>query len=133
MERRLYRSRKERIIGGVAGGIGEYVGLDPVIVRLAFVVLSLFAGLGVLPYIILWIVIPEEPQEVAALRVARNYTPLDLRQRNLLIGGALVVAGVLLLAREFRVFWWWASLGRLWPVLLVAAGAALLIDRARSK
>ena len=58
--RRIYRSRTDRILGGVAGGLAKYLGVDPVLIRLAFIAL-LFAGIGVLLYIVAWIIIPEEP------------------------------------------------------------------------
>jgi phage shock protein C len=59
--KRLYRSRKERIIGGVCGGFGNYFNVDPVIARLIWAVLFLFGGIGLLAYIIAWIIVPEEP------------------------------------------------------------------------
>ncbi len=61
MQTRLMRSRTDRMIGGVAGGVARYFNIDPTIVRLIFV-LSVFAG-GVTPlvYLVLWIVMPEEP------------------------------------------------------------------------
>lgn len=58
-ENRLYRSVHGRVIGGVAGGLADFFGMDPTIVRLIFVLLAVFGGGGVLLYIILWIVIPE--------------------------------------------------------------------------
>ncbi len=61
--KRLYRSRKNQILGGVCGGIGEYFDIDPVIVRLLFVLLALAGmGVGILVYIIAWIIIPLEPR-----------------------------------------------------------------------
>jgi len=54
---RLYRSSKEKVIGGVCGGLAEYFGIDPIIMRLLFLVF-LFAGFGLLIYIIAWIFIP---------------------------------------------------------------------------
>ena len=59
--KRLYRSRKHRILAGVCGGMGEYFKLDPVIVRLLFVLFTILGGAGVLVYIIAWIIVPEEP------------------------------------------------------------------------
>jgi phage shock protein PspC (stress-responsive transcriptional regulator) len=59
---RLYRSGKDRILGGVCGGIGEYLGIDPVIVRLLWVLFSLAGGSGILFYIIAWIIIPRNPK-----------------------------------------------------------------------
>ncbi|KAB2841895.1 MAG: PspC domain-containing protein [Melioribacteraceae bacterium] len=61
MNGRFYRSRKYRVIGGVAGGLAEYWHLDPVVARVLFIIVALMTGVGVLLYIILWIIIPEEP------------------------------------------------------------------------
>lgn len=58
--KRLYRSRKNRVIGGVCGGMGEYFGLDSVAIRLVFLILLFFGG-GLILYLIFWIVIPERP------------------------------------------------------------------------
>lgn len=60
MERRLRRSRYDRIVAGVCGGLGHYMGIDPVVVRLAVVLLMLFAGMSLWVYIIMWLLIPEE-------------------------------------------------------------------------
>jgi phage shock protein C len=64
--RRLYRSRKDRMIGGVCGGLGEYLNVDPTLVRLLFVLFALTGGSGVLAYLIMLVVIPEEPWEKEA-------------------------------------------------------------------
>lgn len=58
MERRLYRSRTEKMIAGVCGGVAEYFNVDPTIVRLLWVLVTLLGGAGVLLYIVLWIVMP---------------------------------------------------------------------------
>jgi len=58
--RRMTRSRTERLLGGVAGGIAEYTNIDPLWVRVAFLVLSLFNGLGAIIYLILWLLTPIE-------------------------------------------------------------------------
>ncbi len=60
MNDRLFRSRRNRIVGGVAAGFAEYLNLEPIIIRLLFVVITIFNGLGILLYIVLWIVVPEE-------------------------------------------------------------------------
>ena len=62
--RRLYRSRTDRKIAGVCGGLAAYSGMDPVIPRLIWVVFALAAGLGLLAYIICWLVIPLESEAV---------------------------------------------------------------------
>ena len=58
----LYRSKRDRIFGGVCGGIAEYMEVDPVVVRLVLAILTLISmGMGILAYIIAWVIIPEEP------------------------------------------------------------------------
>jgi len=59
--KRLYRSRADRKIAGVCGGLAAYMGTDPVIPRLVWVVFALAAGVGLLAYIVCWLVIPQEP------------------------------------------------------------------------
>jgi len=62
MAKKLYRSRKNKVLGGVCGGLGEYFSIDPTIIRVVFVILLLPGGFpGLIPYLILWIVVPPEP------------------------------------------------------------------------
>ena len=61
MSKRLYRSQNERMIAGVCGGLAEYFDIDPTLVRLAMVLLALAGGPGLVLYIIMAIVVPEEP------------------------------------------------------------------------
>ncbi len=61
--KRLYRSETNKKIAGVCAGLADYFGIDPIIVRLIFVVLLLPGGFpGLLPYVILWIVVPKESE-----------------------------------------------------------------------
>ncbi|MDY5987174.1 PspC domain-containing protein [Sporofaciens sp. SGI.106] len=60
-QKRLYRSRNQRMVCGVCGGIAEYFNIDPTLIRLAWVLFALSAGSGILAYIIAAIVIPDEP------------------------------------------------------------------------
>ncbi len=61
--RRLYRSRKNQVIGGVAAGVAEYFDIDPTIVRIAWALLGMAWGTGVLVYLICWLVIPLNPAQ----------------------------------------------------------------------
>jgi phage shock protein C len=62
MTKRLYRSKNDRMIAGVCGGLAEYFNVDPVIIRIIAFILLLPGGLpGIVPYVILWIVVPEKP------------------------------------------------------------------------
>jgi phage shock protein C len=62
--RRLYRSRNERMIAGVCGGLAEYLHTDPTLIRLLFVLFALAGGPGIIAYLILLLVVPLEPREV---------------------------------------------------------------------
>jgi phage shock protein C len=58
---RLYRSKKERILGGVCAGLGEHLDVDPTVIRLIWVVVTLISfGTGIIVYILAWIIIPED-------------------------------------------------------------------------
>ena len=59
--KRLYRSRTNRVIAGVCGGIAEYSNIDPTVIRLLWLLVSLIWGAGIVAYIIALIIIPEEP------------------------------------------------------------------------
>ena len=59
--KRLYRSAKSKVFGGVAGGIAEYFDIDPIIIRLLFVIIAFAGGGGAIVYLILWIALPLEP------------------------------------------------------------------------
>ncbi|MGV9102576.1 MAG: PspC domain-containing protein [Candidatus Thorarchaeota archaeon] len=61
-QKKLYRSREDKVIGGVCGGIAEYTGIDATIIRVLWVLLTLGYGAGLIIYIILMIVIPMEPE-----------------------------------------------------------------------
>lgn len=58
--KRITRSRTDRMIAGVAGGLASYLGVDPLIVRIAFIVLTLLNGFGVMLYIVMWLLVPNE-------------------------------------------------------------------------
>ena len=59
--RKLYRSRSERMIAGVCGGLGEFFGIDATLLRVLFVLLAVFGGSGIIIYLVTLIIVPEEP------------------------------------------------------------------------
>jgi phage shock protein PspC (stress-responsive transcriptional regulator) len=61
-EKKLFRSESDKMIAGICGGLAVYLGLDPTVVRVLWVVLSLFNGVGIILYFILWFVIPTESE-----------------------------------------------------------------------
>lgn len=64
VEKKLYRSEKNRMIAGVCGGIAEYLDMDPVVIRLLWVVVTFFVGSGLILYILAFIIIPDEKDVV---------------------------------------------------------------------
>jgi len=58
--KRYYRSQTDRMLAGVCGGMADYLGLDPVLVRVLWVVITLTFGIGLLAYVLLWLLAPEE-------------------------------------------------------------------------
>lgn len=126
---RLLRSRTDRVLGGVAGGIGQHLGVDPVIIRLVFVVLILAGGSGLLAYLIAWIVIPEAPEDPdAAPAPERRAGDPDRTAR--IAGLGLIALGALLLAERLLPAFSWRLVA---PVLLIALGVLLLIRRGASR
>ena len=124
---RIRRSLDDRVIGGVCGGLGRYFGVDPLFFRLAFVVLTLGGGSGVLFYLIGWIVIPEERKDEL---VGPSGSSLG-SSGPILAGIALVTVGLMLLINN-HVPWFDRVM---LPLVVIGAGATLLLTggrRARS-
>ena len=65
MQKKLYRSKKDKMIAGVCGGIAEYFDVDSTLIRLLTVIFVLFGGAGVVAYIIAWIIVPKNPGQVS--------------------------------------------------------------------
>jgi phage shock protein PspC (stress-responsive transcriptional regulator) len=61
--KRLYRSRTDKILGGVCGGIAEYFHVDPVLIRVLWVILIFIMGTGILAYLVAWLIMPLEPRK----------------------------------------------------------------------
>jgi len=142
MNRRLYRSTNEKVIGGVAGGVAEYLDLDPSIVRVVWAVLALFtAGVFFVLYIVMWIVVPEGtessvlPREDADPVTGRHgadspstwsASPKAHRRSgggSWVFGLLLIGLGSYFLAREYLPG---IDFDRLWPLGLVLLGFVLL-------
>lgn len=130
MNGKLYRSRTDTMIGGVCGGLARYFNIDSVLVRLFFILL-VWSGMPVLAYIVLWIVMPLEPQtaDTVALRPGpERFEPTNAAsgQAGILIGGFLLVVGAIALIQNFFGWLDWLNFGSLWPLLLVFVGIAIL-------
>ena len=154
MNRRLYRSRRDSVLGGVAGGVADYLDVDPSIVRIIWAVLGVVTGgFFVLLYIVMWIVVPEGPAVAppGAASPASAATPgttpadgtasgpvspgpewageqPDGRRRG---SGAAVIFGLILIGAGiwFLIDQYLPAIDRdvVWPIGLVVLGAALLV------
>ncbi|MGI8828277.1 MAG: ATP-binding protein [Candidatus Limnocylindria bacterium] len=120
---RLERSRSDRIMAGVAGGIGRHLGVEPNIVRAGFIGLSFALGFGVIVYLLTWLLAPLEEVAEGAPRPARRVFAPTTAQ---LLGIGLVAGGLLVLL-WISGFWFGGDLG--WPVVLAAIGFAVLWAR----
>jgi phage shock protein C len=156
MNEPLYRSREDAMIGGVCGGLADYLGMDAILPRLFFILLAVAgAGIGALIYLLFWMIIPldaRRPQrgrtpstwrenvqanseEIAgAARAAGEDLHQMVRRPNralwLLAGAALILVGVYELLQALKLPWLsWLNLGVVWPAVLIVGGLALLLRR----
>jgi phage shock protein C len=122
---RLLRRRLDnRVIAGVCSGLADYFAIDPILIRLAFVVITFAGGAGVLAYIILWIVMTPAPVGTAAQPVATSVSG----QGPFWLGAFLVALGALFLVGNTGLFNWW-NWSLFWPLTLVALGVLILSHR----
>jgi phage shock protein PspC (stress-responsive transcriptional regulator) len=120
-QRRLRRSTTDRIAGGVAGGLGEYFGLDPILFRILFAVSAFFGGAGVIAYLVAWAAIPSSDAEAARLDEWMS----QLRNHRRAPWIALLIGAVVLWAVGFS---WWAPRPFL-PLLAIVVIGILLLSR----
>lgn len=137
--KKLVRSKKDRIIAGVCGGLGEYFDLDPIFFRLAFVLATFFGGSGVLIYIILFFIIPEENEKVKPLD-SKEYTESrkseikEIAQKHsgqgkLMAGVILIVLGAIFLSESYMPESF--NFEKLWPLILIVIGIAVLVKKSK--
>jgi len=124
--RRLRRSRKDSVLGGVCGGIARYLDVDPVLIRIAAVALALSAGFGVLAYILAWVLIPETDEDEPDVPPR----PADRHTVAIAVGAALVGLGALLLARHWMPGF---GAGMFWPLVVVGVGVVVLVTGHRGR
>jgi len=146
--KRLYRSAKSKVFGGVAGGIADYFEIDPIIIRLLFVVIAFAGGGGVIVYLILWIALPLEPIMPFNMNMgsgepfsndnpgepsSAGYNtdasnpfniPVKPENRNGLIGGIVLISiGLIFLANRFIPN---INFSDLWPLVIIVLGGVLI-------
>jgi len=138
VSRRLERSRANRVIAGVCGGLGEYLDIDATFVRVAMVALAFVGGIGILVYIVLLVLMPlpgENPVIGPAATVATSVPPVPadpaaIERRRNVAGLFLVALGAVFLLGNLGLFrgldWKY-----IWPLVVIALGVLLLAQRTR--
>ena len=162
MENKLYRSRKDRMLFGVCGGLGKFFGIDSTIIRIVFVLLA-FTGFGILAYIIIAIIAPlEESQQktpqgimeenAAEIKETANKLGNDLRntfagkgnaseeeaakeqtRRNNALGIVIIIIGVICLLGVFNLFNWIHWWGAIGALALIGLGIVLIVGVGKNK
>jgi phage shock protein C len=148
MKTRLMRSRADRMVGGVCGGLAAYLRIDATIIRLLFVLMALGSGAGVFIYLVLWFVLPSEGvTESASLdanirasaeEIAERARSLgaDLRSQDsdanrrglMVVGAGLILVGAVVFLNNLDIPWLaWLKVDLLWPLALVAAGVLVIV------
>lgn len=122
----MRRSRTDRVLGGVCGGLGQYLGVDPVLIRIAAVLLVFVGGAGIVAYLVAWILIPEatadeEREAPPAMPPGRARTIVGL---VLVCVGALLLIDIVLPIRLEGRF--------VWPILLIVIGIAVIARSERA-
>jgi phage shock protein C len=153
MSTRITKSRTDRVIDGVCGGLAEYFGIDSLLVRLAFVALMFINGMGVILYIILMIIMPkaEMLDQSQKATIQENVQEMGDRikeagqelgtafsknteekhsNRAVWFGILLVLIGILFLLKNLNLIRWFDN-DLLWPLIIILIGAWLLIKRWR--
>lgn len=135
MKKKLYRSRTNKIIGGVCGGLGEYFEIDPVLIRVLFVFLAFFHGSGLILYLLLLIIVPQAPitfdeQVDQSLEdETSQVTPVEIksqkRDTKKIFGIILLVLGTLLLLDNLIPAF---NIELAFPLILIIAGLYLVLE-----
>ena len=132
MGKKLKRSSNDRIIAGVCGGVGEYFNIDPVVVRIVWVLLSFMpGGPGFLAYLICALIIPEDDGVI----YQDGNNNINTSNTPLFIGLALIIVGGVMLA---KVIWpqfafKFMNIGKYWPILLIVFGIYIIVNQANNK
>ena len=148
MYKKLYRSVTDKMLGGVCGGLAEYFSIDPVLVRLIFVLAVIFGGSGILAYIILWVIIPQKPYIITPfnneqpkqdsntgseekksenLETNMNFVNINKNQsnRSIYAGAFLILLGGIFLLDNFVPHF---HFGDFWPLILIGLGFAIILN-----
>lgn len=151
--KRMRRSKTDKIIAGVCGGLGSYFNMDPTLVRLVFVVLLFAQGVGAILYLVLWIVLPYgESSDGNAVGVNMSTGVEDISKRvqlfvdeslrttrasgdqiAVIIGGTLVILGAVILLEAISPMLFSTFKKFFWPAILILGGLVMIFRYQRSE
>jgi phage shock protein C len=139
--KKLYKSRENKVIDGVCGGIAEYFDADPVLIRIIFVLFFFFGGSAILAYIIGIVIMPVRPVDKTNLK-SSNETPIEKAPQNkntLLIGIIFIIIGIFFLMGNipfFSIYYYWIK-RHFWdillPSILILIGISIVIKSSAEK
>ncbi|MFA6522037.1 MAG: PspC domain-containing protein [Patescibacteria group bacterium] len=139
--KKLYRSKKDRILFGVCGGLAEFFGIDATLVRVIFIILALVHGIGILVYLALWLLVPEKHevgQPAAEIVTPQEITTPQLEERKVeamswfeknrtTLGAGIIAIGFFIL---FGNWFSWHFLEVLfWPSIIILGGLFLIFRK----
>lgn len=132
MNKKLKRSRSDRVIAGVCGGIGEYFNIDPVVIRIIWVLLSFMpGGPGFLAYLVCALIIPEDDGVI----YQDEDSGMNTSNTAIFIGIALIVVGGIMLTKiiwpqfAFKIM----SIGKYWPILFIVFGIYIIVNQTNKR
>lgn len=125
--KKLYKSRTDKIISGICGGVAKYFGVDPTIVRIVWVAFAIL-GAGIIAYIVCIFIIPDELIDALQKTQDSATTKQDInKSMPIIFGAGLLLFGLSLLFGNFGLGWVTSLLWKLfWPILLIGIGAIII-------
>lgn len=140
--KKLYRSEKDQVLAGVSAGLGDYFEIDPVLIRIIFIFLTVFGGAGIPLYILLWLVLPAESRadQPTDKTVKTNVEEIGQKAKNIAedvettykgsnskkwLGLILIFLGLIFFLDNFTFI----RLQHFWPLILVVIGVSLLTKK----
>ena len=137
--RQLYRSSTNRVIAGVAGGIGKYFTIDPTIIRFLFILMLFFGGSGVILYLVLWLIMPANSLHASAHEhIQHNAQEMKDKAGQIAdeirsgrssngsyLGMIIIIFGLIFFLNNFGII----DIHQLWPIILILLGVFLLFKR----
>lgn len=157
MNKKLYRSKTDKIFAGVCGGLAEYFDIDATIIRLLFILIVAFGGSGLIVYALLWLIMPKSSNEPAIITEERvkevaqevrekveefrenikNDEPAPKvhshlhdsnQRRGGLFGWVLLILGLAFLFNSFAPTWMRMHMFSYWPLILVFLGLVMIVN-----